>query len=345
MASKITIGSYIPGNSWLHRLDVRAKILAVLLLITSIFFVDEIIVHTILLLSLILITISARIPIVRMLRGLRQIMFLLMFTAVLQFFTVKSGDMLVSIHFSVNIFKIFLIVLIIVFYTLTKQFTKFKFTYFLIMFLSVFAVQYLEASNSLFAYDFEVYQTALERVVYIFLRIFNVIIVSSLLTLSTSPRSLNEGIEYWLSPIPYIPAEEISKSISISLRMIPKLFDESTKILKAQASRGVEFSESSLKKKIEQIVSLLVPMLVVSLNISSDLADSMCVRGYVVGAKRTKLHVFKSNFFDIVPVLISGGLLVQLLFMNYAITGFTILILVFIYMIKKVYTHAHKVHS
>ncbi len=95
----------------------------------------------------------------------------------------------------------------------------------------------------------------------------------------------------------------------------------------------------------EQIVSLLVPMLVVALNISSDLADSMCVRGYVIGAKRTKLHVFKSNFIDILPVLVATGLLFQLLFMNYALTVFVVVILVCIYIVKKVYYNAHKVQG
>ena len=86
--------------------------------------------------------------------------------------------------------------------------------------------------------------------------------------------------------------------LSIALRFIPTLFSETEKILKAQASRGVDFKESSLTKQIIQIVSLLIPMFVISIKRASDLADAMEARGYIPGEKRTKLLHMKFRLFD-----------------------------------------------
>ena len=98
--------------------------------------------------------------------------------------------------------------------------------------------------------------------------------------------------------------------LSIALRFIPTLFNETEKILKAQASRGVDFKESSLGKQIIQIVSLLIPMFVISIKRASDLADAMEARGYVPGEKRTKLLKMKFRVFDYFGLIISISILI-----------------------------------
>ncbi len=334
--AKITIGAYLPRNSWLHNLDVRTKLMTLALLIVAIFIVDGIYVHLGIFVSLIVVTATAKISPIRMFNGLKQILILLVFTFSVQLLTIKDGELLQEFHFNLSIVTIALIILILVVYKLTKTRIFLRTTYFFLAFFLVFYVQTLDVNNAIFSYNVEVYDKALERMIFIFFRIFNVIIASSLLTFTTSPRDLNEGIEYWLKPIPYVPEEVISRAISTSLRMIPKLFDESTKILKAQASRGVEFSESSLRQKIGQIVALLVPMLILTLNISTDLANSMYVRGYVIGGERTKLHTLKSSFKDIIPVLVIIVLILYIIGLNYIIWAITVGVLIAIYAMKKV---------
>ncbi len=334
--AKITIGAYLPRNSWLHNLDVRSKLVTLALLIIAIFIVDSIYVHIGIFACLIIVTATSKISPIRMFNGLKQILILLMFTFSLQLLTIKDGELLQEFNFNISIITILLIISVLTIYKVTKTRVYFRTTYFFLAFFLVFFVQTLDVNNAFFSYNVEVYDKALERMVFIFFRIFNVIIASSLLTFTTSPRDLNEGIEYWLKPIPFVPEEVISRAISTSLRMIPKLFDESTKILKAQASRGVEFTESSLRQKVSQIVSLLVPMLILTLNISTDLANSMYVRGYVIGGDRTKLHVLKSSFKDIVPIIAIIILILYILGLNYIVWAVTVVILILIYTMKKV---------
>ncbi len=333
--AKLTIGAYLPRNSWLHNLDVRTKLMTLALLIIAIFIVEDIYVHLGIFAVLIVVTMTSKISPIKMFNGLKQILILLIFTFSLQLLITKDGELLYTFSFNMSFITIGLIVSILIIYKFTKNRIFFRTTYFLLAFFLVFYVQTLEFSSSLFSYNVDVYDKALERIVFLFFRIFNVIIASSLLTFTTSPRDLNEGIEYWLKPIPFVPHEVISRAISTSLRMIPKLFEESSKILKAQASRGVEFTESSLRKKVRQIISLLVPMLILTLNISTDLANSMYVRGYVIGAERTKLHTLKSSFKDIIPVLVVTVLILYIVGLNYIIWAVTCVILVLIYVTKK----------
>ena len=118
---------------------------------------------------------------------------------------------------------------------------------------------------------------------------------------------INNGLESLLSPLKKIkiPVGEFAMIISLTLRFIPMLYQETNKIMKAQASRGVDFTEGSLKSKINQIISLLIPMFVMSFNKAEDLANAMETRGYVVGAKRSRLDVLKLKVKDYISFSIS----------------------------------------
>ena len=136
--------------------------------------------------------------------------------------------------------------------------------------------------------------------------------LTSLLTLSTMTTDINNGLEAVLSPLKIIkiPVGVFAMMISLTLRFIPTLMIESKKIMNAQASRGVDFNEGNLKQKVNQIISLLIPMFVISFKRADELSNAMEARGYVIGKKRTKLDLLKLRWRDYVAIVISIALLV-----------------------------------
>lgn len=137
---------------------------------------------------------------------------------------------------------------------------------------------------------FKVYSDAIFRTLYITVRLLLMIMVTTILTASTKPLDLTLAIEDLLSPFKRFgfPAHEIAMMISIALRFIPTLIDETNRIMKAQASRGVDLKEGSFKEKIVAILSLIVPLFVSSFQRAEELADAMEARGYVPSATRTR---------------------------------------------------------
>ena len=135
--------------------------------------------------------------------------------------------------------------------------------------------------------------------------------ITSLLTISTMSTDINNGIEAILSPLKLIkiPVGVFAMLISLTLRFIPTLIAETRKIMNAQASRGVDFNEGSLKDKINQIISLLVPMFVISFKRAEDLSNAMEARGYIIGAKRTKIDELKLRWRDYLCLIIVLGFL------------------------------------
>lgn len=130
------------------------------------------------------------------------------------------------------------------------------------------------------------------------------IMVTTILTASTKPLDLTLAIEDLLSPLKRFgfPAHEIAMMISIALRFIPTLIDETNRIMKAQASRGVDLKEGSFKEKIVAILSLIVPLFVSSFQRAEELADAMEARGYVPSATRTRYKQLKHGLKDYVTL-------------------------------------------
>lgn len=118
---------------------------------------------------------------------------------------------------------------------------------------------------------------------------------------------LNFAIEALLRPLKVVkvPVDVMAMMLSLTLRYIPTLLGETEKIMKAQASRGVDFKESKFKEKVVQIISLLIPVFVISFKRAEDLGNAMEVRGYVIGAKRTKVDEYRIGFSDIATLVIS----------------------------------------
>ncbi len=138
---------------------------------------------------------------------------------------------------------------------------------------------------------------------------------SSILTLTTPPTEITYGLEMFLKPLNKlkIPVNKVSLSISLALRFIPTIFDEATKILKSQASRGVDYYNSDLKGKIEAVKTMIIPMFKLSLKRADIFADAMEVRLFSFDKRRTNYRINKWGLFDTVSVLIHSVLFILIL--------------------------------
>lgn len=305
MDLNITIGQYIKGNSWIYRLDPRFKILSVIILMVVLFMLPTIyhILGALCILMLILLT--ARLPILHILKSLKPIIFISLFSFVLQIIYSSEGDLIHTFNLSVSIYHIGIVGIIILFYLFTKKYIMFKLSYFLLCIVAIFSVfSFLNFSNEFVNYDFNIYSSGVLNGSFFVTRILCIVLLSTLLTLTTTTIDLNTGLEKVLAPFKFfLPISQIALMISLTLRFIPTLLLETNRILKAQASRGVDFSEGSLSQKVKQIITLLIPMFVVSFKRAEDLADAMESRGYVIGEKRTNLNVLKYKGIDYIGFL------------------------------------------
>jgi energy-coupling factor transport system permease protein len=266
---------------------------------------------------IIILTISTKIPIRKVLNGLKPIVFLLTFTFIIQLFYVKTGNLVVDpIEMYISVSSIAAIILFLVFYNLTKKHIKFRILYFFFAVFVIFLLQAVLPYVSLTSYTLEIYDQGLLRAGFIFLRITNVIILTSLLTFTTMTTDLNYGIEALLKPLKIIkvPVDMIAMMLSLTLRYIPTLLIETEKIMKAQASRGVDFKESTFKEKISQVISLLIPVFVISFKRSEDLGNAMEVRGYIIGAKRTRIDEYIISLKDILTIIFSIVILAAVIY-------------------------------
>jgi len=307
--NNMTIGQYIPGQSWLHKLDPRVKMLSLILLLVSIFLIPiqgsriDLIILGSYFIGTMFLVVSSGIPLLKVLQGLRPILFLLMFTVLIQILLIQPTQRVPlsdTYTFYVSLTSITAIILWIVFYQVTKKWIKFKVLYFLLSVIVVFALQYALPFGSFFQYDVTLYEETVFRGLFIFFSIVIIIMLTSLLTFTTMTTDINDGLEGILFPLKWIkvPVDVLTMMVSLTLRYIPTLLIETDKIMKAQASRGVDFKEASLKDKITQVISLLIPVFVISFKRAEDLANAMEVRGYVIGQKRTKIDVLKIKTSD-----------------------------------------------
>ena len=312
--NNMTIGQYIPGQSWLHQLDPRVKMLSLILLLVSIFLIpiqgtmiDLSILAGYFLLTLILVM-SSGIPLMKVLQGLRPILFLLTFTVLIQILIIRPTTLVaISDTFTLylSVTSIVAMIVWLIFYQVSKKWIKFKVLYFLLSVFVVFAIQYLLPYGAIYQYDVTLYEETVIRALFIFFRIIVIIMLTSLLTFTTMTTDINDGLEGILFPLKWVkvPVDVLTMMVSLTLRYIPTLLIETDKIMKAQASRGVDFKEASLKDKVTQVISLLIPVFVISFKRAEDLANAMEVRGYVIGQKRTKIDILKIKLTDYIAML------------------------------------------
>ena len=242
----ITLGQYYPGDSAVHRLDPRVKILLLIALIVAIFLAGNLLVYVPVILFLGLVSSLSKVPVKMMLKGLKPLRFILILTFLLNLFFLQGETPLLNLGFAV----------------ITKE--------------------------------------ALITAVHYSLRLVLLVLASSLLTLTTPPITLTDGLERLLSPLRAIhfPAHEMAMMMSIALRFIPTLLEETDKIMKAQTARGADFESGNLIARAKAMVPLLVPLFVSSFRRAGDLAMAMEARCYHGGEGRTRLRVLKCGKLD-----------------------------------------------
>ncbi len=254
MIRDITIGQYYPVTSLVHSLDARVKILAVLVYIITLFLVDSFIGYAVVAVILAAVIKASRVPFKFMVKGIKGIILILVFTAVINVFSTKGENVL----FTLGVF------------TATME--------------GVFL--------------------AIKMVI----RLTMLIIGSSLLTLTTSPIELTDGIEYILKPFKKIgvPSHEIAMMMSIALRFIPTLLDETDKIMKAQQARGADFETGNIIQRAKSLIPILVPLFVSAFRRAEELAMAMEARCYHGDENRTRMNEMKLKGKDIAAFVLVG---------------------------------------
>lgn len=239
--NKLIFGRYYPGNSFVHRLDPRLKLILNILFIVLIFFAQHWPSYVILGTVVIVSVWASGISLGFFLRGLRPMLWLILFTVGLQLF-----------------------------------FTSGQHVYWQWGWVSISREGLINAG-------------------YIAARFLLIIFMSTLLTLTTQPLEIADGLEYLISPLRVIkfPVNEVALMLSIALRFVPKLMDETTKIMNAQRARGVDFNNGSLLKRAKALLPLLIPLMMSSIDIASDLTTAMISRGYRDGEGRTRYRILK----------------------------------------------------
>jgi energy-coupling factor transport system permease protein len=257
MIKDITIGQYLPGDSFVHRLDPRVKIILSFLLIAIIFVLDNFIGYFIIGVATLMIIQIAKIPRKYIFKGLKPILWIIVFTAALNMFMTPG----------VPLYKLGPL-------TITEKG----------LYLSAFMV----------------------------LRLVFLIVTTSLLTLTTSPIALTDGIEQLLEPFKKIglPAHELAMMMTIALRFIPTLMDETDKIMKAQTARGADFESGNLVKRTRNLIPILVPLFISSFRRADELAMAMEARCYRGGKGRTRMKQLKISKRDYIALFSITMLLV-----------------------------------
>ena len=241
-----TLGRYLPLNSPIHRLDPRAKIMAMLLVLITIFFPAGWLGYAIIFACAAVVIIVAKLSVSFIWKAMKPMLFMLVFLLLINVLVVKTGTVWLTLG------------------------------------------------------SFTVYSDAVTQTLYIAVRLLLMIMITTCLTATTKPLEMTLGIEDLLSPFQKIglPSHEIAMLISIALRFIPDLIDETARIMKAQESRGVDMKEGKLMEKVMAILSLIVPLFVSAFQRAEDLANAMEARGYAPGEPRTRYKQLKMQAKD-----------------------------------------------
>ena len=255
MFKDVAFGQYYPSNSPVHRLDARVKLLLTLLFVISIFFIKTYFGFMLTLAVLLIVILLARLPIMSVLKSVRGILFIVVFTAVINLFFIKEGEVLV--HSGIIM--------------ITK--------------------------------------TGVHTTVKMVLRLVLLISGASLLSLTTTPVELADGLESLMAPLKLIkvPVRDIAMIMSIALRFIPTLFEETNKIISAQKARGASFDTGSIFARAKALLPVLIPLFVNSFRRADELAFAMDARCYNATDKRTKMKKAKLGIGDLIAFLFIAG--------------------------------------
>lgn len=253
----VSFGQYYPSDSFIHKCDPRAKILFLIVYIVAIFLCKSFYALGVCALVFALIAVSSGVPFKSLLRSVKALLFLLIFTTFLNLFFQREGEILLEWAFI----------------KITKQ--------------GVYAAAFLAA------------------------RLFLLVLGSAVLTLTTSPVALTDGIESLLRPLKFVhfPVHELALIMSIALRFIPILTDETSRIMNAQKARGADFESGSLLQRVKAIIPILIPLLISAFRRADELGDAMDARCYSGSKVRTKYKKLTFTWRDIIALVLALALL------------------------------------
>ena len=259
MLKDITLGQYFPGKSPIHLLDPRTKLLFLVIYFIALFTADGWVSYGIVLVFLSTVIYMTTIPLKTIVKGLKPLIFILVFTGILNLFMTPGANVLVSF------------------------------------------------------WGLKITTEGLVQAIFMVSRILMLIVGTFLLTYTTSPIALTDGLESLLGPLKklHLPVHELSMMMSIALRFIPTLIEETDKIMSAQKARGADFETGSLMQRVKALVPILVPLFIGAFRRADELATAMECRCYQGGEGRTKmktLHYKRRDFvaFGSGAVLVAG---------------------------------------
>ena len=248
MLKDITLGQYFPGTSIIHRLDPRTKLIMLVVYIVALFMASGWVAYGMLFAFLVYVIRISTIPAKSIVKGMKPLVMILVFTGLLNLFFTQEGTLLVNI----GVIKI--------------------------------------------------YSGGLSRAVMMVARILMLITCTFLLTYTTSPIALTDGLEALLNPLKKIgvPVHELSMMMCIALRFIPTLIEETDKIMCAQKARGADFENGSLMERAKALIPILVPLFISAFRRADELATAMECRCYQGGEGRTKMKLLRYHREDFV---------------------------------------------
>ena len=246
MLKDITLGQYFPGNSPVHLLDPRTKLIMLVVYIAALFTAAWWVSYAVMFLFLVTVIVVSRIPLKSIVTGLKPLLFILIFTGILNVFFTPGENVIVSI------------------------------------------------------WGISITWDGLERAGLMMLRILLLITGTFLLTYTTSPIALTDGLESLLGPLKklHLPVHELSMMMCIAMRFIPTLIEETDKIMSAQKARGADFETGKLLERVKALVPILVPLFISAFRRADELATAMECRCYQGGDGRTKMKLLRYKLRD-----------------------------------------------
>lgn len=255
MLKDITIGQFIPGSSPLHKIHPPVKIILMILYITALFLIDKPVSYVIFTVYTVTLVLISGVPLKVLLRGVKPMLWIFIFTAVLNVF-MTPGETLWSLP--------------------------------------------------IFRFTLKITKEGLAAGVAMAVRLLYLIMGTSLLTLTTSPLQLTDGIEKLLKPLRKIkiPSHEIAMMMTIAIRFIPTLAEETDKIKKAQTARGADFETGNIIKRAKAMIPLLIPLFISAFRRADELATAMEARCYNGGDNRTRMKETHMTSLDVKAIVI-----------------------------------------
>ena len=263
----ITLGQYYPGNSFIHRLDPRTKILSTLLLIIAVFLANSAIGYGTLCAMVLLIIAVSGLPFMLVLKSVKPLLFIIVLTLALHALMGQGEHVLYQWRFI----------------TITEE--------------------------------------GLQLGVQMAMRLILLLMISSILTFTTSPIVLTDGIEALLRPfrVVGVPAHELAMMMTIALRFIPTLMEETDRIIKAQTARGADFSGGNLLVRAKNMLPILVPLFISAFRRADDLAIAMEARCYRGGEGRTRMHQLAYRSGDVLAFVFAFAMIGLLAFLRWGL--------------------------